>query len=340
MKYFVRSGALQGFPELVRQLGQNPSRLLRDVGLSTAVLHDHDIYLPYIKLAELCERAARVCKEPDFGFRMAQLQGLEVVGALASLLSLQTSVGDALNLLRKNMDFHARGADFDFEIDDTQLSITFDLRFKHQTDCDQLLALSVGLIARGISQLHNNTIQPIQVSLALQGRGSIQNYQRILGCPVQLDSNQNRVRFPKDMIYAAVAIAPETRERLTSQWRTDRQHQLPLSLRDQVERAIYALLPTGECNLEMVAKIIDMHPRSLQIALKANDDSFGLALQRTRQRLACQHLTQGDSDLTTLALNLGFAELSVFSRAFKKWTGQAPRDWRSQTQNEGFDLRA
>jgi len=47
-----------------------------------------------------------------------------------------------------------------------------------------------------------------------------------------------------------------------------------------------------------------------------------------RQALACTHLAESDIDLTRLALDLGYAELAVFSRAFKEWTGLPPSRWR------------
>ena len=82
----------------------------------------------------------------------------------------------------------------------------------------------------------------------------------------------------------------------------------------------------------MVARIVDLHPRVLQQRLAAQGSSFSALLESRRLRLAKEHLAHSDIDLTTLALNLGYAELAVFSRAFKRWQGVSPRAWRRQQQ--------
>ncbi|RLT90167.1 MAG: helix-turn-helix domain-containing protein [Ketobacter sp. GenoA1] len=57
----------------------------------------------------------------------------------------------------------------------------------------------------------------------------------------------------------------------------------------------------------------------------ARNSSFSNLMQETRKRLTCKNLSLSDVDVTTLALNLGFSEVAVFSRAFKLWTGLSPR---------------
>ncbi len=53
-------------------------------------------------------------------------------------------------------------------------------------------------------------------------------------------------------------------------------------------------------------------------------------LQDTRLGIARQHLQQQKMSITDLALNLGYADIAVFSRHFKRWTGLSPRQWRTQ----------
>lgn len=328
MQYFVRSGALIGFPELVRRYDENPSELLRSVELSTAVLHDPDLYIPYLSLAKLLEAAAVACEAPDFGIQLGYRQGLEAVGALGSVLCLQPSVGDALVMLQKNLGFHARGVAIDVQAEGEHIDLSMRFAFADQIACDQLSALSMMLMARGIEQLHGQSEKPQQLWLAFADHRIQTLCERRFGCPVLLGQTENRLRYRIAGLAEPTAVAPELRARLSKHWRGDWQQSLDVSLSQQVERAITALLPTGECNLPTVARIVQMHPRSLQMRLKQDQSSFGLLLQNTRLRLACQHLQNSDIDLTTLAMNLGFAELAVFSRSFKQWTGQSPRAWR------------
>lgn len=328
MKYFARSGALTGFPELVRSYGQNPSALLREAGLSTAVLHDSDLYIPYPALARLLVLAARHCNDPVFGARLGDRQGLEAVGALGSLLCMQATLPDALRMLQRNLDFHARGVQVDVDLSAGLATIRMRFAFERETDCSQLAGLSIALLVRGLSQLHQEKLPPTAVELAVPDVGQGSEYEGIFAAPVSLGAPENSASYPSSGMALRINPATRIRERLSHQWRGywGQSSEVPLTV--QVERAITALLPTGECSLSMVARIVGLHPRTLQHHLKEHGASYGQLLETVRVGLARQYLANSDMDLTTLAMNLGYADLAPFSRVFRKWCGQSPRQWR------------
>ncbi|MNR69087.1 DNA-binding transcriptional activator FeaR [compost metagenome] len=51
-------------------------------------------------------------------------------------------------------------------------------------------------------------------------------------------------------------------------------------------------------------------------------------LAETRYALALQHLREADCSISEVAYLLGFADSSSFSRAFKRWNGQSPSQYR------------
>ncbi|WP_293387090.1 AraC family transcriptional regulator [Nevskia sp.] len=332
MKYLVRSGGLQGFPELVEELGQRPLDLLEEVGLAPGVLRDPDLYIPYPALADLLTLAARRCRAPDFGVRLGSRQGLEVVGALGNWLCLQARVGDALTLLQKNLGFHARGIEVDVDAGRQRISLAMRLAFAQQTDCAQLLALSMALLARSISQLHGTGLKPDRVELDLPAPHDPRSWSRAFAVTPTFGASSNQLFYPASLFELPVHIDTAVRERLSAQWRGG-WRQAPLSLERQVERAIVALLPTGDCSLERVAHLVELKPRTLQAQLQRQQLGFGLLLRQARERLACEHLDGSDIGLTSLAMNLGFGDLAVFSRTFKSWTGLSPRAWRRRGSN-------
>ncbi|WP_375176725.1 AraC family transcriptional regulator [Marinobacter mobilis] len=328
MKHFVRAGSLLGYPEQVRRYGHNPTELLQRVGFRPSVLHDPDLYIPYEHLAELLEITAATCQAPDFGLQLGVRQGLEAVGALGSALCLQRTVADAMTLMLKSVDFHARGVRIDTHLDPEWIELSMHFAFAREIACDQLTQLSMVLLTRGIEQLHGRPDRPALVCLVSPEPENVAAFEQGFGCKVLFGQNENRVRYPTAGLIVPVNVDPALGQRLGNQWRKNWQQSREVTLIQQVERAITALLPTGECNLDMVARLVSMHPRSLQHQLKEESSSFGEILKASRLRLACQHLEQSDISLTTLALNLGFSELAVFSRAFKQWTGSSPRAWR------------
>jgi len=92
----------------------------------------------------------------------------------------------------------------------------------------------------------------------------------------------------------------------------------------QVKRMIVRLLPKGHCSLKEVASLMGYKERSLQRRLKHDGITFQVLLDQTRQEIIKDLLGDKELSLTMMAQRLGYAELSVFSRAFKGWFGVSP----------------
>lgn len=107
--------------------------------------------------------------------------------------------------------------------------------------------------------------------------------------------------------------------------------QYPASLETLVYQVASALLSSGDCSLERVAAAIDLHPRLLQIKLREQGSSYMQIMHSVRRTLAEDHLRRRSMTITDLALNLGYADVAVFSRNFKQWTGLSPKQWQRST---------
>lgn len=331
MRYFARSGGMQGFDGLVRDLGGDPGALLRAAGLPAGLFANPDLYVDYPALARLVTLAADQCRAPDFGVRLGLRQGLEVLGPLASFLCLQGSIGEAMQLLVRHMDFHAHGVVLTSFPEGDEVVLRLGFAFEREVDCAQLGALSVLQLVQGLRQVQPLPLPPRGLSLCL--RLEADRVRALLGeaCPVMTDAPHNSLRFPASLLGRPVAVSDALRARLTQQWRAEFSGS---GLAPQVSRVMTALLPAGGCSLEQVAVMVGLHPRTLQHRLRQEGRPYGVLLRDTRQALACQYLERTDMSVTTLALNLGYEDIAVFSRAFRRWMGQSPSDWR-QARREG-----
>jgi AraC-like DNA-binding protein len=92
----------------------------------------------------------------------------------------------------------------------------------------------------------------------------------------------------------------------------------------RVKRAITNELPSGSPSEEVIAKSLFMSPRTLQRKLSNEGTSYSILLDAVRRELAEQYVTDPSLSLSEIGFLLGFSEQSAFSRAFRRWTGQAP----------------
>jgi len=97
-----------------------------------------------------------------------------------------------------------------------------------------------------------------------------------------------------------------------------------------VTRIIIARLDDEALSIEKVAKEMAISVRTLQKRLQEEGVIFSDLLREIRHRLAQKYLRESYS-VEQIAYLLGFSEPSAFRRAFKKWSGVTPREYREQS---------
>lgn len=95
-----------------------------------------------------------------------------------------------------------------------------------------------------------------------------------------------------------------------------------------VENALLESLKKGEVGLPLLASRLGMSPRSLQRRLRDLGSSYQEVLDETRRNLAMEYIRDARLSLLEISQQLGFAEQSSFNRAFRRWTGDTPSNYR------------
>ncbi|MEL6589778.1 MAG: helix-turn-helix transcriptional regulator [Bacteroidota bacterium] len=101
----------------------------------------------------------------------------------------------------------------------------------------------------------------------------------------------------------------------------------PDSYTYKVKDLVITQLRKRKLGIEVVADDLSMSVRSLQMKLKEEGTSYQKLLNRIREQLAIAFLQEKKYSKSEIADLLGFSEISVFSRTFKKWTGQSPSEF-------------
>ncbi|MCB9603929.1 MAG: helix-turn-helix transcriptional regulator [Sandaracinus sp.] len=99
------------------------------------------------------------------------------------------------------------------------------------------------------------------------------------------------------------------------------------SVVDQLHGVLRQMLP-DEPSLDQAARRMGLGPRSLQERLRLAGSSFRMVLDDVRCALACEYLERPELDLPGVAMLLGYSDASTFLRAFKRWKGVTPGDYR------------
>jgi AraC-like DNA-binding protein len=97
---------------------------------------------------------------------------------------------------------------------------------------------------------------------------------------------------------------------------------------DAVRQRIATALPDGAPSLEQVARSVGLSSRVLQRRLLDEGTSFARLLEDVRRALAQRYLSRPQLTMPAIALLLGYSDATALQRAFKRWTGMTPLDFR------------
>lgn len=332
--HLVRSGAASHFEKLILELGHNPIYLMHQVGLRQAEFRDPNTYISYAKLAELLDLASIHTRQPLFGLILAQMQNQDVLGELPMLASRMETVEKALMKADEYLYLHAYGARVKIQSKGDYIQLNVIINLGSEVNLEPLMQLSIYQLALFVSGLLNIEVNNLTLYFSQAEPPISLKQKEKLHHPILFKQSFNGIQLKSSQL----ALSNHRDEEALNQLITHRLHKLqqryPEDIADQVKGLIRHLLPTGECCIERIASALGMHHRSLQTQLKNKQQSYRSLLLQTRQEIAKHQLIHGTQTITELALQLGYVDIAVFSRHFKQWTGQSPRQWKKENNHE------
>jgi AraC-like DNA-binding protein len=153
-------------------------------------------------------------------------------------------------------------------------------------------------------------------------------YEDVLGVPVRFGTERVEIVMARDLL--AMEIANRTPAHVApffEAWAEAllARHVRPPTLDERVRAAIDGELDGGDPSLARVARRLATSERSLHRHLAASGTSFRALLDETRRARALEMLDDSDVSILAIASALGFSDGRAFARAFRRWTGRAPR---------------
>lgn len=156
-------------------------------------------------------------------------------------------------------------------------------------------------------------------------------YAALLGAPVRFEAEHNEVVMPADALELRLPRADPALAQVLDRHAQALLAALPRvdSLADRVRALLAKELQGGNPSAENVAEQLHMSVRTLGRRLTEEGTSHKAILDDLRGELARRYLGDEHLAIGEVAFLLGFSEASAFHRAFKRWTGRTPAEFRS-----------
>lgn len=328
----VRAAVLKNYIEVATQYGLNADQMLRDVSLTRAQLADPENAVPMPAVLTLLELSARRSNCATFGLHMAQNRQLSDFGVASLLISHQRTLRDALLTTIEYRHLLNQTLILQLEEAGKTIIVREELVAEPGQPTRQATELAVAILYRMCSALIGPSWLPRSVSFAhsAPADGDRSMYQKVFRCRVDFDSDFsgfvcNAADLDAPNPKADPAMASYARRFMDENFRPADD-----AVIFDVRKAIYLLMPMGRATIEQTADGLGMSVRTLQRQLDAHGLSFSSLLNDVRRELVLRYMENRRYSLQRVALLLGYAVPSSFTRWFASEFGMAPRTWRNQ----------
>jgi AraC-like DNA-binding protein len=317
--------------------GFDSAELFARAGLDHSRLRDPGARFSHAAVTRLWGLAAEVTQDPCFGLEVAKLWHPTTLHALGYSWFASNSLEEAYERLGRYARFINTAANGVMQVEKSADSYCLILDASRLKPTPAAVAVDAGLgmilnMSRGAYGEH---FQPIRVSLQHDAPGGakyLKRFNDLFGAPVAFEQPENALWLDPEMVIEPLATANPELARVNDRVITDYLAQLDRNdVTMRVRSKLIERLPSGQVSEEGIASSINVSQRSLQRKLKEQGVSFTRLLENTRRELSMQYVRNPQHSLNEVAFLLGFAEPSNFSRAFKRWYGKSPSQFRQDS---------
>lgn len=329
----VRIGPLAEIPSVLRDLGCEPAAILNDAGFELAYFDDPDVPIPYVAGSKLIARCVAATGCEHFGLLVGMRGGPSSLGLAGFLLKNARDVGSALRDLVRHLDLHDRGGVPTLDVRDATSLLGFAIVEPGTEATGQIYDLSMAVACNIMRNLCGAHWNPTEVLLPRPRPRDVAPWTRFFRAPVRFDADQCALAFPSRWLAHPVATADPLLYRHLEKQAADLRNDRDRNLTVDVRRVVRGTVTGGKCTATRVAQLLGIHERTLNRRLRAEATAFQRVLDEVRFDMSRQLLDNTSMKLADIAAALGYTEASAFIRAFIRWSGATPQQWRRSARH-------
>ncbi|MGW4769704.1 AraC family transcriptional regulator [Nocardia sp. NPDC004278] len=323
----IRSAGLRGFRATVAELGGNAEEFATAVGLPIAALDADDLLVPDQAVAAALELAAQRLDCPDLGLRISRRQDLDMLGPLALAIRNSPTLADVLECCSRYLFLHARSLHLALEPDPYGDRSVIALRYGIQPGLPtpvQGTDLGLAFVHRTFQRLVDERYGLRSVELPHRPAAPVRVYEEFFGAPVRVERPAAALRIPSRLASLSLSGGDENLHRLAMAFLAEQSGGADAAIAPKVRAAVQQLLGTTAPEIAAVARLLTIHPRTLQRRLAAEGSSFAAIVDTVRRDEARRYLTTTDMPMSQVASLIGLSEQATFTRCCRRWWGTTP----------------
>lgn len=331
----VRIGASMAVPAVLRSLGVDPAQVLAEARVDIALFDDPDNWISFATRSRLLHQCVERTGCRHFGLLVGAQNGLQSLGLLGLLMKYSSDVGSALQCLVRHLHLHGRGGMTTLGVDGDRATLAFEIYVQRSMATDQIGDGAVAFMFKILRDLCGPDWLPTEALFVHRRPVDVGPYQRLLRVPLRFDAEQNALIFSARDLQGRLPAHDPALQRLLQQQIDGLEAGQAADLPRQVRTVLRRALSGGRAGVDEVASIFSMHSRTLNRRLHVCGTNFRTLVDEARFEMARQMLEDSAMDVRQIALALDYADASAFTRAFRRWAGVTPVQWRQNPGERG-----
>lgn len=305
-------------------------RLLAQAGIAPAELA-HERW-PIDHITRLWRAAAHCTQDAGFGLKAGALVGPGSFNVVSYLLQSAPSLRGAIGVVQQYQRLISDGGRFQVIAGARAGWVVYHPRQGALAFSPHQIEAVLAAVVAFSRWVTGQAVRPLQVQFSQPRVGPLAGYREAFGCPVAFEQAFSGVLLDNALLDAPLPQADAQLARLHHQYAAQRLAVLHEggALAQELRAWIAAALPGRVPTRAEAAQALGLSERTLARRMRAQQLSFSALLDAVRREAALQAVAQPGRALADIGQALGFAEPAVFWRAFKRWTGCTPVQWRAR----------
>jgi AraC-like DNA-binding protein len=290
--------------------------------------------ISYSTYESLITSAIELSKNDSLGLYVGERIGLTSHGMLGYAMLNSGTIREAIEIFQAFINTRTPF----ILIETIEASRTFSITFKEIKTLEKVrrtfLEALLVTFYNVLGQISFGTLAINSVSFKFSKPHYANKYSEFFDCPITFNQQQNEIKLPCDVLDTPLKLSNPASLRQARQLcelelaKMANENQNPsLAIR------IKEMLITSAGNfpsLEKTAARLHMTPRTLHRHLKKEDSSYKLILENVTENIASEYLRSSSLTIQDISLLLGYIDVANFRRAFKRWTGMTPSEFRNK----------
>lgn len=323
-----RAAILTGYFDVAKSFGLDTYRLTKQAGLHRLNLSDPDVLIPAASVLELLERSALAARVEDFGLRMAAKRSLAHLGPIGLVAREEPTLRHALKLFERHFRLRTENIALHLLEHGDLGSVRVQLLLATKGSTRQVMDLIVGIVFRTLKALAGDRWLPEFVSFSYPSPAGRTTHGGFFRSRPHFDGTFNGIALRTIDLDAPITSADPVIAQYVRHYLEDAMAQPAVLVEVTVRQLVFALLPSGKCTSDLLARHLGIDRRTLTRRLAARGTTFSAIVDDVRLELVQRHILTEQRSLTEAAHLLGFSSLATFSRWFSARFGTSATDWR------------